>query len=97
MTDANNADEEDGRLCDGADPWELSKLLRSFVEENGEQRLAAMDKPALLLTTGSMSPIHQGHIAMMFTARERIEQEGFQVVHGWISPSHDLYTEPKAM
>ena len=36
MTDANNADEEDGRLCDGADPWELSKLLRSFVEENGE-------------------------------------------------------------
>ena len=49
----------------------------------------------VLLTTGAMNPIHQGHIQMLECAKTTLEQEGWSVWTGFISPSHDLYLQGK--
>ena len=50
---------------------------------------------AVLVLTGALNPIHEGHITAMNIARERLQEEGFQVVAGYLSPSHRSYVEPK--
>jgi hypothetical protein len=50
----------------------------------------------VLLTTGAMSPVHKGHVAMLTHAKQHLEHHcGFAVLAGYISPSHDLYVGPK--
>jgi hypothetical protein len=50
----------------------------------------------VLVTTGGMAPIHNGHIAMMEAAREIIEQDGKSaVVAGFFAPGHDSYVGQK--
>lgn len=50
---------------------------------------------AVLLTTGAFCPIHSGHITMMDDARRAVEEKGFSVLGGYISPSHDEYVLEK--
>ena len=50
---------------------------------------------AVLLMTGSMNPIHRGHVSMLLRAKAKLETCGFQVLGTWVSPSHDLYVGPK--
>jgi hypothetical protein len=73
--------------------WPLGKLsarLRT-LRETGESR-----KPAVLLTTGAMNPVHLGHVDMFARARRCLEQEhGYCVLAGYISPSHEDYVRPK--
>jgi len=61
--------------------------------------LAFLDRsaknPCVLLTTGSFCPIHVGHIKMMEAAKKAVEDRGFQVIGGYISPSHDEYVSIK--
>ena len=53
---------------------------------------SADNKPlAVLLSTGGFSPIHKGHLEMMEIAKEEAKINGFAVVGGYISPSHDGY------
>lgn len=52
-------------------------------------------KKIVLLSTGAFSPIHNGHISMMEAAKERLEKDGFNVVGGYLSPSHDDYVSTK--
>ena len=52
-------------------------------------------RPCVLLTTGSFCPPHYGHIHMMEAAKTEAEKQGFQVVGGYISPSHDEYVKAK--
>ncbi|MCX6486679.1 MAG: hypothetical protein NT156_01650 [Mycobacterium sp.] len=50
----------------------------------------------MLLTTGALNPIHRGHVAMFDRARDTLESEyGFDVVGGFLSPSHDTYLSGK--
>jgi nicotinic acid mononucleotide adenylyltransferase len=53
-------------------------------------------KYAVLLTTGAMNPVHKGHISLITQAKERIDADGYEVIGAWLSPSHDLYLQPKA-
>lgn len=48
-------------------------------------------KNIVLLSTGSFAPIHEGHIEMMEQAKKRLEEEGYNVIHGYLSTSHDQY------
>ena len=51
----------------------------------------------MLLTTGSFNPVHRAHIDIHRHARQLLE-DGFpqlRVVASYISPSHDLYVQPK--
>ena len=49
----------------------------------------------VLLTTGSFSPLHRGHLKMMELARERLEAAGRRVAGGYFSLSHDQYVSTK--
>lgn len=56
----------------------------------------AKDKPAaVLVSTGSYSPIHAGHVGIMEVAKRYVESLGYSVVQGVISPSHDAYVSTK--
>ena len=74
--------------------WPLAKLLaRHQALKHGGGDAA---KPAVLLTTGAMNPVHLGHVDMLVRARRCLEQEhGFSVLAGYISPSHEGYVRPK--
>ena len=78
---------------DGDDYWPLTKLLARHqkLREEGESR-----KPAVLLTTGAMNPVHLGHVDMFFRARRCLEQDhDYCVLAGYISPSNEGYVRPK--
>eukprot|EP01043_Picozoa_sp_COSAG02_P020129 COSAG02_NODE_985_length_15457_cov_108.738247_17_plen_303_part_00 len=80
------------QMDDSAD-WPMAKLLarHEAFKQAGEMR-----KPAVLLTTGAMNPVHLGHVDMFARARRCLEQEhGFSVLAGYISPSHEGYVRPK--
>ncbi|WP_230458339.1 cytidylyltransferase [Leptospira weilii] len=49
----------------------------------------------VLLLTGALCPIHDGHLEMMIIAKDSLEKEGYQVLGGYISPDHDDYVGPK--
>jgi Cytidylyltransferase-like len=58
-------------------------------------RRAAGDRPAVLLSTGGFCPLHEGHLAMMESARRAAVGAGFDVVAGYLSPGHDDYLRMK--
>lgn len=53
------------------------------------------DEWVVLLSTGSFSPVHRGHVAMMEAAAQRLVEAGLQVLGGYLSPSHDEYVSTK--
>lgn len=52
-------------------------------------------KNLILISTGSFSPLHQGHIEMLEEARRQAETRGYNVMGGYLSPSHDTYLRSK--
>lgn len=82
-----------GETADDDVWWPLAKLLarHRVLQESGESR-----KPAVLLTTGAMNPVHLGHVDMFARARRCLEQDhGYCVLAGYISPSNEGYVRPK--
>ena len=65
--------------------------LRRKVEAIRDDR----QRIAVLLTTGGMAPIHNGHIEMMEKAREIVEKRGYEVFGGYFAPGHDSYVGQK--
>lgn len=53
------------------------------------------EKPVVLLSTGGFDPIHDGHIYMMEFAKEALEKKGYNVIGGYLSPSHETYVSTK--
>jgi nicotinic acid mononucleotide adenylyltransferase len=51
--------------------------------------------PAILITTGSFNPIHDGHVEMMECAKRTIEENGYTCIGGFIAPDHDDYIQSK--
>jgi nicotinic acid mononucleotide adenylyltransferase len=67
----------------------FGKLRRALTQSTG-------DRPLLfLLSTGSFSPFHRGHVEMMERARTAYQAAGYDVVGGALSPSHDAYVSLK--
>lgn len=52
-------------------------------------------KEAVLITTGAMNPVHRGHVSMLHQAKDRLYEAGYKVVAAYLSPSNDLYVQPK--
>jgi len=63
-------------------PWPLAKLLK------GLQELKPNDVPAVVIVSGSMSPVHFGHFEVMKKGRERLERAGYKVLAGFLSPQN---------
>lgn len=72
--------------------WPLFKMRSLEHREEGRDRISCF-----LLTTGAMNPMHLGHVQLLHQARERLEEVGFRVLGAWVSPSHDVYVQPKAL
>lgn len=53
------------------------------------------DNLAVIVTTGSFSPLHEGHIEAMNVAKNYVERLGYDVIQGVISLSHDGYVSHK--
>lgn len=51
--------------------------------------------PAILVTTGSFDPIHDGHVSMMSAAKKSAEESGYRVVSGIMSAGHDGYVRER--
>ncbi|MCX4546307.1 hypothetical protein [Streptomyces sp. NBC_01565] len=58
-------------------------------------RSSGRTRPLVLLATGAFSPIHQGHIDMLLSARQVLESNGEHVAGAYLSPSHDHYVSVK--
>lgn len=52
-------------------------------------------RPIVLLSTGGFYPIHEGHLHMMTSAKQVLEQQGYDVIGGYFSLSHDEYIGTK--
>lgn len=52
-------------------------------------------RPAVLVMTGSMDPMHEGHAEALEIARRRLEGLGFQVVHTHVVPDSHVYARMK--
>jgi hypothetical protein len=50
---------------------------------------------AIIVSTGSYSPVHAGHLGILEVARRHAESIGYQVVQGVLSASHDAYVSRK--
>ena len=48
-------------------------------------------KHCVIINTGSFCPIHDGHIETMIHAKKALEDNGYEVLGGYISPGHDEY------
>lgn len=70
------------------------KIIKQL--EKIKKKKKKSNKPyVVLLSTGAFSPIHEGHVKMMEIAREELVKRGFEVIGGYISPSHDGYVSIK--
>ncbi len=74
----------------------VQKIINN-ISELDEETINRFKKqpPVVLLSTGSFSPIHQGHLMMMENAKKELESRGRTVLGGYISPSHDKYVFSK--
>ena len=68
----------------------LAEAYLRWRLREGDRKLAAV-----LVTTGAMNPPHLDHIATLQQARDRLQQAGFAVLKGWISPSGNAYLKQK--
>lgn len=72
----------------------LVKIQRNISNLN--EASAGGRKLAVLVSTGSYSPVHRMHVHMFEIAKTALEEKyGFVVVGGFISPSHDHYVSGK--
>lgn len=55
----------------------------------------ASERPAVLVMTGAMDPMHEGHAEALEIARRRLEGAGFQVVHTHVVPDSHVYARMK--
>ncbi len=73
-------------------PLEIIRAKAVDLEEKGKIH----DKPLVVaLTTGCFAPVHSGHLAMMEKAKAALEAKGYEVLGGYMSPSHDNYVSTK--
>ena len=54
-------------------------------------KLAHLDKDkenVVLVSTGCYNPVHSGHIGALELARTKLEDSGYNVIGGYLSPTH---------
>lgn len=69
--------------------WPIDKIMSNMSNIDESQ------PKAVLLSTGSFNPIHLGHLNIFDQARRAVERQGYAVIGGLLSPSHDNYLRHK--
>lgn len=75
------------------DYYNINLLTTPF--DKLKQDVKALDNPVVLLSTGGFYPIHDGHIQMMEEAKKVLTSDGYDVIGGYLSLSHDDYISTK--
>ena len=75
-------------------------MLEWYKKKHNGGKYNKNEELVILLTTGSLNPIHSGHIDMMNFAKKELESykknsKKYTVIGGFISPSHDEYVSTK--
>ncbi len=83
-----DTDAEDARLDD-------VRLLCTPLGKVASNLKRASRPPVVIISTGAFCPVHPGHLELMEVARNRVEEAGFDVVGGYLSPGHDEYLRLK--
>lgn len=78
---------------DEIDFYNINLLTTPF--DKLKSNIDTIDNPIVLLSTGGFYPIHNGHIKMMEDARKVLTENGYGVVGGYLSLSHDDYISNK--
>lgn len=78
---------------DEIDFYNINLLTTPF--DKLKSNIDTIDNPIVLLSTGGFYPIHNGHIKMMEDARKVLTENGYDVVGGYLSLSHDDYISTK--
>ena len=76
----------------------LKLVLECFKNKTKDDNKDNDKELAILLTTGSLNPIHTGHADMMNFAKdelEKLDNGKYTVIGGFMSPSHDKYVSTK--
>ncbi|GAB5368616.1 hypothetical protein AAMO2058_001334800 [Amorphochlora amoebiformis] len=74
----------------------LAKLLKNVkaYEKDSKSRIGTEGRPkeiCFLMLGGSFNPIHSQHIAALQMSRERLQEEGYVVLAGFLGTSSDGY------
>ena len=72
--------------------WPMEKMHKMYAQYSKPDSKGY----AVILTTGAMNPVHLGHVDLIYQSVLRLTKEGYTVIGAWLSPSHDLYVQPKA-
>jgi len=72
-----------------------SRDLLKFNNNNFLKNYNKNKKNIILISTGAYSPVHQGHIDMMLSAKHVALNQGYNVLTIIMSPSHDDYVLKK--
>jgi len=78
---------------DEIDFYNINLLTTPF--DKLKSNIDTIDNPIVLLSTGGFYPIHNGHIKMMEDARKVLTENGYGVIGGYLSLSHDDYISTK--
>ena len=60
-----------------------------------KKEISNKKKNIVLISTGGFSPVHDGHIYTLEIAKKELEKRGYNVLAGYLSPSHDDYVSTK--
>ena len=65
---------------------ETSAIASTALLSSSQSLASSFDRtrPVILVTHGSMNPVHLGHINMMVRAKEELEAQGFTVVKAYM-------------
>jgi nicotinate (nicotinamide) nucleotide adenylyltransferase len=75
--------------------WLVTPIYKTLNQLKTSEKRKSTKPLTVLLATGAFSPIHDGHIGMMEVAKSELQNKGYEVIGGYISPSHDGYVSIK--
>lgn len=84
---------QDSLTLDEIDYYNINLITTPFdkIKENVKD----LENPIVLLSTGGFYPIHDGHITMMEEAKKVLSKNGYDIIGGYLSLSHDDYISTK--
>ena len=83
----------DSFTIDEVDYYNIDLLTTPF--DKLKDNISNTKNPVVLLSTGGFYPIHDGHIKMVEDAKKILTENGYDVVGGYLSLSHEEYVKNK--
>ena len=85
---------EAGFICDNFDDKNYYNI-DSFTTPTDKLNVNDVDNPIVLLATGAFAPLCDANIEMMELAKQVLSHNGYNVIGGYFSPSHDDYANTR--